>query len=60
MIVVDANVLAFLNNLAYAMGQNRIWQNGCYVGTFSEYDMRVVRRLADESASPATQGRKGS
>ncbi len=35
--------LAFLNNLAYAMGQNAIWQSGYYAGTFGEYDMGAVR-----------------
>jgi REP element-mobilizing transposase RayT len=35
--------LAFLNNLAYAMGQNAIWQHGYYAGTFGEYDMGAVR-----------------
>jgi REP element-mobilizing transposase RayT len=38
--------LAFLNNLAYLVGRKRIWQDGYYVGTFSEYDMKIVRRLA--------------
>jgi len=51
--------LGFLNNLAYALGQNRVWQDGYYVGTFSEYDMGVVRRLAQQSGVPATQGRRG-
>ena len=31
--------LGFQNNLAFAMGQVRIWQEGFYSGTFSEYDM---------------------
>jgi REP element-mobilizing transposase RayT len=34
--------LAFMNNTAYAMGQNAIWQNGFYAGTFSEYDVRAL------------------
>lgn len=41
-------VYAFQNNLAYAFGQTSIWENGFYVGTFSEYDMDAVRRRADE------------
>jgi REP element-mobilizing transposase RayT len=45
--------LAFLNNLAYALGQNAVWEYGYYAGTFGEYDMNAVRRLADQSASPA-------
>jgi REP element-mobilizing transposase RayT len=43
--------LAFLNNLAYALGQNAIWQCGYYAGTFGEYEMNAVRRLADDSSS---------
>lgn len=35
--------LAFLNNLAFALGQQRIWSNNYYVGTFGEYSMRAVR-----------------
>ncbi len=38
--------LAFLNNLAYALGQVRMWQDGFYAGTFSEYDMDAIRRSA--------------
>lgn len=36
--------LAFMNNLAFVLGQNAIWEHGYYVGTFSEYDMQAVRR----------------
>ena len=36
--------LAFQNNLAYAVGQVRVWQATYYVATFSEYDMGAVRR----------------
>lgn len=35
--------LAYLNNTAYAFGQNWIWHPGYYVGTFGEYDMGAVR-----------------
>lgn len=35
--------LAFMNNTAFVMGQNAIWQHGFYVGTFSEYDVRALR-----------------
>ncbi|MFV2066497.1 MAG: transposase [Pirellulales bacterium] len=35
--------LAFMNNLAFAVGQNAIWEYGYYAGTFGEYDMRAVR-----------------
>lgn len=35
--------LSYLNNLAYALGQNAVWQFGYYAGTFGEYDMGAVR-----------------
>ena len=35
--------LALMNNTAFAMVQNAIWQHGFYAGTFSEYDVRVLR-----------------
>ena len=38
--------LAFLNNLAFAVGQRPLWENGYYAGTFSEYDMDAVRAFA--------------
>jgi REP element-mobilizing transposase RayT len=38
--------LSFLNNLAFVMGQQALWQFGYYVGTFSEYDMGAVRHEA--------------
>ena len=40
--------LAFQNNLAYVLGQQRIWQENYYVGTFSDCDMWAIRnhRLA--------------
>jgi len=39
--------LAFQNNLAYRLGQFRVWEDGYYVGTFGEYDMGAVRRRGD-------------
>ncbi len=36
--------LSIMNNTAFAMGQNAIWQPGFYVGTLSEYDVRAVGR----------------
>ncbi len=36
--------LAFLNNLAYVLGQRRWWEAGYYAGTFGEYGMAAVRR----------------
>lgn len=35
--------LAFLNNLAYALGQRPVWEPYYYVGTFGDYSMRAVR-----------------
>jgi REP element-mobilizing transposase RayT len=35
--------LAFLNNLAFALGQKPVWEPCYYVGTFGEYDMGAVR-----------------
>jgi REP element-mobilizing transposase RayT len=34
--------MSLMNNTAYAMGQNAIWQRGFYTGTFSEYDVRAI------------------
>ena len=35
--------LSFLNNLAYALGQQPWWESGYYTGTFGEYSMAAVR-----------------
>jgi len=40
--------LAFQNGLARAAGC-RVWQDGFYVGTFSEYDLNVIRRIVGQS-----------
>jgi REP element-mobilizing transposase RayT len=40
--IVDASQ----NNLAYALGQTRVWEETYYTGTFSEYDMDAIRRRA--------------
>jgi REP element-mobilizing transposase RayT len=40
--------VAFQNGLARAAGC-RMWQDGFYVGTFSEYDLNVIRRIAGQS-----------
>lgn len=40
--------LHFQNALARAVGC-RAWQDGFYVGTFSEYDLDVIRRLVQRS-----------
>ena len=48
--------LGFQNNLAFAMGQVPIWQEGFYSGTFGEYDMGAIRRnvaLAGQPDSPS-------
>ena len=36
--------LAFQNNLAYVLGQVRIWTSNFYAGTFGDYDMWAIRR----------------
>ena len=51
--------LAFQNGLAKAMGC-RVWQDGYYVGTFSEYRLDVIRRIARLSSLPAGQARRGA
>ncbi|MBT3194006.1 MAG: hypothetical protein HN341_15790, partial [Verrucomicrobia bacterium] len=51
--------LAFMNNLAFVLGRNRIWEDAYYVGTFSEYTLARVRQLSQDSGAPATQGRRG-
>ena len=48
--------LGFLNNLAFVLGRNRVWADGYYVGTFSEYEAEAI---TGRSRSPATQGRGG-
>ena len=40
----QAIALSFLNNLAFLLGQKRVWQDGFYVGTFSEYNINAIRR----------------
>jgi REP element-mobilizing transposase RayT len=45
--------LAFQNRLAHVMGC-RVWQDGYYAGTFSEYDLGTLREaIARRSSSPA-------
>jgi hypothetical protein len=34
--------LGFLNNLAFVHGMKAVFQMGAFVGTFGEYDQRVV------------------
>jgi len=43
--------LAFQNNLAYALGQCRLWQDTYYVGTFGEYDMSAIRHCVEKEAT---------
>ena len=40
--------LVFQNGLARTAGC-RVWQDGYYAGTFSEYDLDVIRRIAKQS-----------
>ena len=43
----NAIVDSFQSNLAFAVGQERIWQDSYYIGTFSEYNMAAVRSKLD-------------
>ena len=43
--------LAYLNNRAYACGMTEVFHYGYYVGTFSEYDLRVIPRPDERSVS---------
>jgi REP element-mobilizing transposase RayT len=47
--------LAFQNGLARVAGC-RAWQDGYYAGTFSEYDLDVIRRTADRGIPNVTGG----
>ncbi len=53
--------LAFLNNLAYVLGQRRWWQAGYYAGTFGEYGMAAVRSKDAEAwrSRPTPAGSSG-
>lgn len=46
---VDENpcgvVLSLMNNLAYAHGMKRVFENSFYVGTFGPYDHQAIRRV---------------
>ena len=35
---------ALQNNLAWMLGQRRVWRDGYYAGTFGDYDMGAVRQ----------------
>lgn len=37
---------AFQNNLAFVLGQRRVWRDTYYAGTLGDYDMQAVRRVA--------------
>jgi len=47
-------VLAFQNNLACLLGQEKVWRETFYVGTFSEYDMGAVRNSSPIAGSRPT------
>jgi hypothetical protein len=44
--------LSMMNNTAFLMGQNAIWQQGFYAGSFSEYDVRAVAGGGDFANRP--------
>ena len=41
----------FQNNLAYVVGNGRLWADGFYVGSFGEYNMDAVRKIVRENLS---------
>jgi REP element-mobilizing transposase RayT len=43
--------LGFQNNLAYILGRKPIWNDGFYVGPFSEYDFGAIRSAARKAAA---------
>jgi REP element-mobilizing transposase RayT len=45
----EETALAFLNNLAHALGDRPWWQPGYYAGTFGEYGMAAVRHEAGDA-----------
>ena len=49
--------LVFMNNLAWLMGRNRIWQDGYYVGTFSEYTLSDLPSQRRKAAGDAERKR---
>ncbi len=44
--------LSFQNNLAYMLGQKRIWDDGFYAGTFSEYDFGAICAAVRSASRP--------
>lgn len=42
-------VFAYQNNLAFLLGQKRLWRDGYYVGTCSEYTTQAVRKVAQRA-----------
>ncbi len=44
--------LGFQNNVAYLLGQVRIWDDGFYTGTFSEYDFGAIRAAIRREPRP--------
>lgn len=39
----EETALCFMNNLAFIVGRDLIWEEEYYVGTFSDYDMNTIR-----------------
>lgn len=40
----EAIALNYMNNLAYLLRQDALWQPSCYLGTFGEYTMGAIRK----------------
>jgi REP element-mobilizing transposase RayT len=43
--------LSFQNNLAYLLGQKRLWNDGFYVGSFGEYRFNAIRAAVRQERS---------
>lgn len=44
--------LGIQNNIAYMLGQVRIWDDGFYAGTFSEYNFGAIRAAIGKGTEP--------
>jgi REP element-mobilizing transposase RayT len=54
----EAVALCCMNNLAYVLGMQAVFQHSYYVTTFSEYDLGFLNGK-DTTTAPPTQGRWG-
>ena len=54
----ESIALCYMNNLAYVLGMEEVFQHSYYVTTFSEYDLGFLNGM-DTTTAPPTQGRWG-